>query len=229
MSHELRTPLATMRSLVETLADDKISDETVKKEYLKMLDQENVRLSHLIENFLAYSRMEQGKRSFASSPIDPAELIHDATSALGERLTSGDCRFVQEFTEPLPPIKGDHDSLLTALINLLDNALKYSPGSKEIFLRASHDKDHLRVEIEDRGVGMDEASTKNIFDRFYQADQSLTREQGGCGLGLSIVRYIVEAHQGSISVQSELGVGSSFTLLLPCSNSAHQQLVTIPS
>lgn len=226
VSHELRTPLATMRSLVETLADDKISDEAAKKDYLKMIDQENVRLSHLIDNFLAYSRMEQGKRPFAFTPIAPAELIHDATSALGERLSSSDCNFVQEIAHPLPQIKGDYDALLTVLINLLDNALKYSPGSKEIFLRVSHSDVQLRVEIEDRGIGIDEVSIKSIFDRFYQADQGLTREQSGCGLGLSIVRYIVEGHHGSISVRSKLGTGSSFTVLLPCSKSVHQQFVT---
>jgi signal transduction histidine kinase len=112
-------------------------------------------------------------------------------------------------------ITGDQDALVTVLLNLLDNAFKYSADEKHIVLRAYAADKNICLEVEDNGVGLSRRAVKKIFDRFYQVDQSLSRETGGCGLGLSIVKFIIDAHKGKIDVESQPGKGSTFTVKLP--------------
>jgi signal transduction histidine kinase len=115
----------------------------------------------------------------------------------------------------LPKVIGDRDALVTVLVNLLDNALKYSGDEKKIQLRGSTSNGNVYLEVQDNGIGFPRSAAKKIFDRFYQVDQSLSRRTGGCGLGLSIVKFIVAAHKGSITAKSQPGKGSTFTVQLP--------------
>ena len=215
VSHELKTPLASMRLLVDTLLEGNYRDEQQVREYLELTAKENERLSHLIDNFLTFSRMERNKRVFEFADVAVAELVHAATEAVRERFAGAGCRFDVEVADALPTIIGDRDALVTVLLNLLDNALKYTGDRKHVILRARAADGQVRLEVADNGIGLSRRAARRVFDRFYQVDRTLSRRPGGCGLGLSIVKFIVESHGGTIDVRSELGKGSTFVVILP--------------
>ncbi len=215
VSHELKTPLASMRALVDTLIEGRYRDRHQVDDYLQLIARENTRLSRLIDNFLTFSRMERNKRTFEFADLRVEETVNAAVEAVRERFTSAGCRLDVELSDDLPAITGDRDALITVILNLLDNAHKYSEDDRHVILRAYAADAHVCLEVEDNGIGLSRRATKRIFDRFYQVDQSLSRPAGGCGLGLSIVRFIVQAHGGTISVTSQPGKGSTFTVRLP--------------
>ena len=215
VSHELKTPLSSMRLLVDTLLDAKNTDPKTTREYLELIAGENLRLSRVIENFLAFSRIERNRYHFQFEPIDPAELIKDAAAAMRERFNSPDCTLQIDAPDHLPEIALDRNAMLTALVNLLENAWKYSGGKKEIRLALEQSDDQLRFSVTDNGIGLTEADRARIFQRFQRVGDHLSQQSSGCGLGLSIVRFIVEGHKGTIDVESQPGRGSTFTITVP--------------
>ncbi|MEM8934286.1 MAG: HAMP domain-containing sensor histidine kinase, partial [Acidobacteriota bacterium] len=216
VSHELKTPLASMRLLVDTLIDNGVDDRARVREYLHLIAQENSRLSRLVDNFLTFSRLEQQRQHFDREPVAPADVVADAANSVGERFRAAGCRFDVEVEDDLPLVLGDHDALVTVLLNLLDNAFKYSDEDEQRILLCAHrDGNQIGFAVRDHGIGLSRRASGKIFERFYQVDQSLSRPGSGCGLGLSIVRLIVRAHHGTIDVESRLGVGSTFTVRLP--------------
>ena len=215
ISHELKTPLASMRLLVDTLLDSPKWDETQAREYLQLMGKENMRLSRLIDNFLAFSRIERNKYRFDFVNTAVNDIIQESIESVQERFQSSDCQFDVRINADLPPVSCDRDALVTVVINLLDNAYKYSGAKKHIVLSAFTDKDQICIEVQDNGVGLSQRDAKRIFKRFYQADRRLSRGNEGCGLGLSIVQYIVDAHGGTVRVISEPGTGSRFIVNLP--------------
>jgi signal transduction histidine kinase len=215
VSHELKTPLAAIRLLVETLLEDE-KPEGKTREYLSMIARENLRLSRLIEDFLTFSRLERNLRKFDIRVTDPERVVDAVVAAAQERLQSPDCHFAVEVSPDLPPVRADEDALVTALLNLLDNAYKYSPAEKRITLRATCEDGHVVFAVKDNGIGIAQREQKRIFRRFYQVDRRLARESGGVGLGLSIVEFIVRAHGASVQVQSQPGKGSTFCVVMPC-------------
>jgi signal transduction histidine kinase len=215
VSHELKTPLTAMRALVDTLLDAEKFDETTTREYIQLLARENARLSRLIDNFLTFSRLERNKFNFKFEPIRPQQIADDAIAAIGERRHRPACHFESHIQPDLPLLIADHDALTTALINLLDNAWKYTGDEKRITLRTEAQNGSVRFVVEDNGIGIPKRESHRIFQRFYQVDRRLTRNAEGCGLGLSIVQSIVAAHHGSITVASEIGKGSTFTIEIP--------------
>jgi len=217
VSHELKTPLSSMRVLVDTLLEGRYRDERQVREYLELVSKENVRLSRLIDNFLTFSRMERNKRVFEFSDMRPEEIVNEAAGAVRERVEASGCSFDVEVERGLPEITGDRDALVTVLLNLLDNAYKYSRNDKHVALRAYAADGNVCFEVEDHGIGLSRRAAKKVFDRFYQVDRSLSRSAGGCGLGLSIVEFVVAAHGGSVGVESQPGKGSRFTVKLPFS------------
>jgi signal transduction histidine kinase len=214
VSHELKTPLAAIRLLVETLLEDE-KPEGKTREYLSMIARENLRLSRLIEDFLTFSRLERNLRKFDIRVTDPERVVDAVVAAAQERLQSPDCHFAVEVSPDLPPVRADEDALVTALLNLLDNAYKYSPAEKRITLRATCEDGHVVFAVKDNGIGIAQREQKRIFRRFYQVDRRLARESGGVGLGLSIVEFIVRAHGASVQVQSQPGKGSTFCVVMP--------------
>ena len=210
VSHELKTPLASMRLLVDSLLEDHPLDPQKTREYLQLIAGENLRLTRLIENFLTFSRIERRRQSFEFGDTDPRHVVETAAQAVRERFR------VDTDVEPnLPPIYADEDALVTVLLNLLDNAYKYTPAQKRISLRAYKQGNDVVFAVEDNGIGISPRDQKRIFRKFYQVDRRLARETGGCGLGLSIVEYIVRAHKGLVKVQSHMGAGSTFFVSLP--------------
>jgi signal transduction histidine kinase len=213
VSHELKTPLSSMRLLVDSLLADTEFDAKKTREYLQLVAGENLRLTRLVENFLAFSRIERNRQRFEFERIQPAGIVASAAGVMRERLID----FTVDIEPGLPAIHADPDALLTALVNLLDNAWKYTRSEKRICLRATREAGQVVFAVEDNGIGIDAREQKRIFRRFYQVDARLARETGGCGLGLTIVESIARAHGGSVRVASQLGTGSTFSLCLPLS------------
>jgi signal transduction histidine kinase len=215
-SHELRSPLAAMRVLVDGLLADAQLDPVKTREYLVLVAGENARLSQVIDNFLTFSRLERGRPEFTFRAVSPSTVVETAMHAVRERLPAG-CRLDIDVVSDVPMVLADADGLGTALVNLLENALKYTADDKRIGVRVSADGGgFVCFAVSDNGIGIAAHEQRRIFRQFYRVDQRLSRETAGVGLGLSIVDLIVRAHGGSVSVHSKPGAGSTFTLRVPC-------------
>ncbi len=219
VSHELKTPLASIRLLVDTLLetqDGKLPENSKinMREYLELIAHENARLTRLIDSFLTFSRLERGKQHFDFQVINARDVIQQAAVIFKERWADdADCLQVQESQQAL--VIGDVDSLVTAVVNLLENARKYSGEDKAIYLYSSVTADQVTIAVSDNGIGLSPRATRQVFERFFQVDQRVARTEGGCGLGLSIVAAIMRAHGGETRVESQPGSGSTFLLILP--------------
>jgi signal transduction histidine kinase len=223
VTHELKTPLASMRVLVDTLLEGSYSNPNQVMEYLQLVSKENERLSRLIDNFLTFSRMERNKQAFQMQQVSPVSIARTAAQAVQTKLGRGNCRFETDIPDELPAVKADHDAMVTVLVNLLDNAYKYTYDEKQIRLSVKaglKPAPTVSFIVSDNGVGIPRRALKKIFRRFYQVDRSLSRRAEGCGLGLSIAKFIVDAHQGKILVESKPGQGSTFTVVLPIAPTA---------
>jgi signal transduction histidine kinase len=215
VTHELKTPLSSMRVLVDTLLEGNYNDKQQATEYLHLISKENTRLTHLIDNFLTFSRMERNKQAFDMLTTSPGEIATAACDAVRTKFDNDKCDFELTIDENLPDITADKDAMTTVIINLLDNAYKYSYDDKRIRLKVFAENNFVCFKVSDNGTGMSRRQTKRVFDRFYQADSSLSRQAEGTGLGLSIVKFIVDAHKGHIDVETKPGKGSEFTVKLP--------------
>jgi len=217
VSHELKTPLASMRLLVDALLEDDELEPAKTRDYLKLMAVENARLTRLIDNFLTFSRLERNRQQFAFKPASAADIVDDALNALPEDRRREHAAHVEVATD-VPAIVADHDAMVTVLLNLLDNAYKYTPADKQISLRVFHERgtDQVVFAVADNGIGIPVREQKRIFRRFYRVDQRLARETTGSGLGLSIVEAIVRAHGGTVQVESVPERGSTFTVSVPC-------------
>jgi signal transduction histidine kinase len=215
VSHELKTPLASIRVLVDTLLEGNVKDQEQVTDYLQLTSKENTRLSRLIDNFLTFSRMERNKHAFDIRESNPSTIAQDAVDAVKQQHTSEKCQFEMQAGDDLPSVLADHDAMVMVLVNLLDNACKYSGDDKKIKLNVFSEEQCICFSVKDKGIGIPRRALKKIFSRFYQVDRSLTRTAEGCGLGLSIVKFIVDAHEGKIDVESVTGKGSIFTVRMP--------------
>ncbi|MBN2686138.1 MAG: GHKL domain-containing protein, partial [Pontiellaceae bacterium] len=215
VSHELKTPLASMRLLVDTLLEKRVRDEAHAEEYLNMIARENERLTRVIENFLSFSRMERNRNAFTMLPTAPANIVEDAVESICTKYEANDCKLEMNIADELPEITVDSDALVTVLINLLDNACKYTGADKQIRLWVAVENEEVCFAVSDNGLGLTRRQIRRIFNHFYQVDSSLARSSEGCGLGLSIVQFIVNAHKGRIDVESRPGEGSTFSVRLP--------------
>lgn len=218
VSHELKTPIASIRLLVDTLLEDPAPTATAAtetREYLELIQNENHRLGQLVDKFLTFSRLERNKTRFDFQALPPAALAAEAAQAFRERFGRGD--YVLEVTCPehLPPVRADRPALLTALGNLLENAYKYSDADKRIVLTVRPAARSTVFEVADNGPGIPRHEARRIFERFYQPDRRSGRQEGGVGLGLSIVAFIARRHGGRVEVESEPGAGSRFQIIVP--------------
>jgi signal transduction histidine kinase len=215
-SHELRTPLAAIRGFVNTLVRriDQLSAEEVR-EFLTIVDHQTDRLIHLVEDLLVVSKIEAGKLGFDPRPVDASTLLASVVHGLGDRAA----RVRIQVPEPVPTFVADPNRVGQILTNLLENALKFSPVEASVRLGAvvepGDGRELVRFDVTDEGVGIAPEDLEAIFDRFHQTEAASTREAEGTGLGLYITRKLVEAMEGTISVASEVGRGSTFTVRLP--------------
>ena len=212
-SHELRTPLAALRAEIEVA----LRRERAPAEYQRTLDSnrhELERLSSLVENLLALAALDASQPPRGKSPVDLALVCRDVAEQLSPLASAQNVRLQLELAEGVT-IPGDVFSLERAVRNLVENALRHTPAGEQIVIRASVHGEEARVEVIDAGVGIAPEHLPHLFERFYRVDTARTRTHGGAGLGLSIVKAIVEAHGGTVAVESKLGAGSTFTLRMP--------------
>jgi len=220
VSHELRTPLTSIRMFIETLALGRVKDPAQTQEVLELLQRETERLSTLIERVLDWARLESGRQRYRKERLTPQQIIDASLEAFRAQRLDSKIELRCDMPAPLPAVEGDREALAGALLNLLHNAYKYSGGEKRIELRAGLRNGGVDIEVEDHGVGIAKRDRKRVFDRFYRVDNLLTRQTEGSGLGLSISRRIIEAHGGKLTLKSELGKGSTFTIHLPAAKEA---------
>lgn len=212
VSHELRTPLTSMRGFAELLLQRGFPPEK-QREFLTIIHSETVRLTNLINNFLDLQRMEAGCLAYKFATMELVPLLREVVAVFA---LEGDSHSLQlEVSEPLPPIRADADQLRQVLFNLLSNAVKFSPHGGEVKVGACRKGTQVTVWVADQGIGMSEESKQKLFTKFYRADNLETRQVRGSGLGLALVKKIIEAHHGQVWVESELGVGSTFFFTLP--------------
>lgn len=215
VSHELKTPLALIRMFGETLDSGIVTEEEKRQKFYGIIRKESERLTHLINKVLDFSRMDAGIREYNLTEADLAEVIGSSIEAYKFQIT--DSGFTIESDLPDNPVifKMDRDAISQVLLNLLNNAVKYSADRKYILVKVWKDTDAAFFSVTDQGMGIPKGELKKIFDKFYRVSATRTQETRGSGLGLTLARHIVEAHGGSISVDSEIGKGSRFTVRLP--------------
>lgn len=215
VSHDLKTPLSVIRMFAETLDLDRVRDEPTRREYYRVMTQESERLSRLIENVLDFSRIEGGRRVYARQPTAVEPIVRETLEAFSYPLTQQGFKVDVDVAADLPAIPADADALAQALANLVDNAIKYSGDRKSIRVEARVDGDRLAVSVSDDGVGIPREEQGRIFEKFYRVGASETQGRRGSGVGLALVRHIVDAHGGDVQVESRPGEGSRFTIRLP--------------
>lgn len=224
VSHELRAPIASVRLMAENLERGKIPEASRQNEYFRFIVQECRRLSALIENVLDFSRIEQGRKQYEFEPTNVAALV-ETTVKLMEPYAAEKGVALQWKTPDLQPpaflpeLNMDGRAMQQALVNLIDNAIKHSPKGGTVVIEAGNTKDGttpaVMLSVADRGPGIPREEHDKIFERFYRRGSELRRETQGVGIGLSVVKHIVEAHGGRVTVQSDVGQGSRFTIELP--------------
>ncbi|MCE9669417.1 ATP-binding protein [Myxococcus stipitatus] len=216
VSHELRTPLTSIRMFIETLALGRLKDPAQMQEILTLLTRETERLSIFIERVLDWSRIEGGRKVYQRESLPVSDVVDSALAAFRAQRLEGGVNLQVEVEQGLPAVLVDKEAVAGALLNLLQNAYKYSgPEDRRIALTARRVRRWVDLTVEDNGVGIAPKDRKRIFERFYRVDNLMTRKTEGSGLGLAIARRIIEAHGGRITVKSEPGRGSRFTIHLP--------------
>ena len=215
VSHELRTPLSIFRGYLETLLDDPHQPPGELLRILEIMERHSDRLNALVEDVLSLARLESPGAELDLGEVDLAELLHSIMRDWEKRFAGKQLKSHLNFPGDLPLLQADENRLQEVIYNLLDNAVKYSEPGGTVFLRAELEGEGVRISVADQGRGIPQADLPRIFERFYRADKARSRELGGTGLGLSIVKHIIQLHGGKVEAQSELGKGTTISVLLP--------------
>jgi signal transduction histidine kinase len=215
VSHELRTPLALIRLYAETLELRRITTQEKKEEYYRIIRKESERLTALINNILDFSRIEAGRKEYDFRETDIAELVCNTLDAYRYQIEQQGFAFEQSIDASIPRVRVDREAIARALVNLVNNALKYSANEKFLGVKLYRANDSLKLEVVDRGIGITRREQSKIFEKFYRTGDPLVHNTKGSGLGLSLVRHITQAHGGEVQVESIPGKGSKFTVSLP--------------
>ena len=214
VSHELRTPLSLIRLYAETLEMGRLTGPEKYQEYYRIIRKESERLTALINNILDFSRIEAGRKEYDFRETDMSELVHNTLDSYRYQLEQSGFQFEEKIDE-VPPMRVDREAMARSLLNLVNNALKYSQDRKYIGVNLYRDNGSVKLEVVDQGIGIPHQEQQKIFEKFYRVGDPLVHNTKGSGLGLSLVRHIVQAHGGEVSVDSAPGQGSKFTIVLP--------------
>ena len=215
VSHELKTPLSLLSLFSEILELGRVNSEEKKTEYYRIIRHESLRLNKMVDNILDFSKIEAGRKRYVFAEGDMAEVIERVLSSYRYQIINSGFDVQTKAQPELPPVLIDRDAMEQAISNLLDNAIKYSRDMKQLSITTERRGSKLSIEIADHGIGIPRAEQAKVFEKFYRVGNGLVHDVKGSGLGLSLVKHIVEAHNGTISVESEVGKGSRFTILLP--------------
>jgi signal transduction histidine kinase len=215
VSHELRTPLALIRLYAETLELGRITKDEKKNEYYSIIRKESERLTALINNILDFSRIEAGRKEYDFRETDIAELVRTTLDSYRFQIEQQGFALEEQIDPGIPKMRVDREAIARALVNLVNNALKYSDSEKFLGVKLYRDNAVLKLEVSDRGIGIERNEQTRIFEKFYRTCDPLVHNTKGSGLGLSLVRHITRAHGGDVQVESTPGRGSKFTLSLP--------------
>jgi two-component system, OmpR family, phosphate regulon sensor histidine kinase PhoR len=215
VSHELRTPLALINMFAETLALGRVGSEGKRNEYYGIIQQETDRLSNIVNRILNFSKFESGKWKYNFGNADLNSVTDKIFTNYKFHLLNKEFEFIYEPAAELPPVKIDGEAVSEALVNLIDNAVKYSRDDKKVVIRTGETGNSVFAEVEDNGIGISGEDQKRIFDKFYRVQTGDVYDTKGTGLGLSLVKHIVDAHGGEIKLTSKLGKGSTFRLIFP--------------
>ncbi|WP_270179903.1 sensor histidine kinase [Alkalihalobacillus sp. CinArs1] len=220
VSHEIQSPLTSIQGFARALKDDVVKDEKEGKEYLSIIEHESMRLSSLSQNLLKLATLDSEHPPFESSAYYLDEQLRRVVASL-EPQWSEKHQTIQLDTVDYK-IQADEDQLKQVWINLITNAIRYTPEEKKITVAMQEREDAIVVSISDEGVGISPEEQVRVFERFYKVDKSRTRNQGGNGLGLSIARKIIHLHQGSVEIESDIGIGTTFLVTLPQIKKTHK-------
>jgi len=215
VSHELKTPLALIRMFGETLDSGIVTDEEKRRKFYSIIRKESERLTHLINNVLDFSRMDAGVKEYNLREADLVEIVRNSLEAYKFQISDSGFKIESDLLYEPVILKIDADAISQVLLNLLNNAVKYSDEKKYIMVKVSRNTTSALISITDQGVGISKEELKKIFDKFYRVTNTKAKETRGSGLGLTLAKNIVEAHGGTIEVESEVGKGSRFTIILP--------------
>ena len=215
VSHEFKSPLTSIRQLAEMLQSGRIPSEERRQKYYDVLLEQSERLSLLTDNILSLAKIEEGRQEFKFERTDVPLFLTEVVTVIQERVRHEGFEIELDLRGSLPSLVADRTALSQAVANLIDNAIKYSGDSRKISVRASNEGQFVTIAVEDRGIGIKKEDIGRIFERFYRGGDELTRTVKGSGLGLTLVKKIIEAHGGRVRVASEVGKGSVFSIDLP--------------
>jgi signal transduction histidine kinase len=215
VSHELRTPLALIRLYAETLELGRLTAKEKYQEYFRIIREESERLTALINNILDFSRIEAGRKEYEFQETNLGELVHSTLESYRFQIQQNGFAFEENISPDIPPMRVDREAIARSLLNLVNNALKYSKDRKFIGVSLYRADSSINLEVQDRGIGIPANEQDKIFEKFYRCGDPLVHNVKGSGLGLSLVRHIARAHGGEVLVESEPEKGSKFTIALP--------------
>lgn len=214
VSHELKTPITSIKGFAETLMEGDMKDEQAEREFLQIIYKESHRLQLLINDLLVLSRLENENFPLVLTEIHPEELLEEIMPATRQKAEQKQLDLSMDVEESIV-FKADRDRIIQVFINLLDNAISYTPAGGEVALHVNAVQDYVHILVRDSGIGIAKEDRPRIFERFYRVDKARSRNTGGTGLGLAIVKHIVEVHEGKISIDSEPDQGTSIHIYLP--------------
>jgi signal transduction histidine kinase len=215
VSHELKTPISLIRLAVETLEMRRITSAEESEKFVRLIGRETLRLNQLVDNILDFARLEAGQRVFRFTEVDLGEVVRETLDSFRLRLEDQGFILHLDVPDDVPPIRGEATAIAQCLLNLLDNAMKYSRTRKEIGVAVRSRDGEVIVSVTDRGIGIQPRDQRRVFEKFVRLETGLVHDVKGAGLGLSLVDQIVRAHGGRVEVTSVPGEGSTFTLVFP--------------
>ncbi len=215
VSHELRTPLTTIKSYAETLLSGAIEDRNLAMKFLNVIDSESDRMTRLVKDLLMLSKLDYDKAQWNMKEMNISKAVNDCVDKMEITAKQKQQRIALEIIGDIPNIIGDKDRIEQVIINIISNSIKYTPEKGKIDVKLAKDEEYINIKVIDNGIGIPKEDAARLFERFYRVDKARSRMLGGTGLGLSIARQIVEAHKGSINLESVYREGTVVTIKLP--------------
>jgi signal transduction histidine kinase len=215
VSHEFNTPITAIKALSERLQQGRVKTLNKRKEYYSIISKDADKLSSLVKNILDFSKVEEGKREYAFQETDVTQLVKAEVENFKKDKVYAGIKINTRISPNIPPLYVDRKAFSLALNNLLENAVKFSPERKDIFITVKKDPENVIVEVKDKGMGIDSSEMDKIFDKFYQGKNAAKLSVKGTGLGLALVTHMMDALGGKVLVKSKIGEGSIFSLIFP--------------